>query len=98
MYGTFQSTYVWRKNICFNKTKTSTIKNVPWISADVQAHIDPPPTPPIKVDLDKLRTTNALRVDIWRNPSQATSETYKINMSTFDDGQYRRIPRVTEKL
>ena len=28
-----------------------------------------------------------IKVKVWRNPSQAALETYKINISTFNDGQ-----------
>ena len=63
------------------------MNNGPWISVDVQACIDPPPTPIIKMELEELKPTNITKGDIWRNPSQSTLETYKMNMSTFDDGQ-----------
>ena len=87
MYITFQSHYVWRKQLHINKTKTSTTKNGPWVSADVQACIEPPPTPIIKMELEELKPTHITKGDIWRNPSQSTSETCKMSMSNFDDSQ-----------
>ena len=67
--------------------KTSTTKNVPWVTTYVQSRIYPPPTPLIKVELYELHTTHIINVKMRRNTSQAISETYNINMSTFDDGQ-----------
>ena len=36
---------------------------------------------------EELYATHIIKIKIWKNPSQAASETYKINISTFDDGQ-----------
>ena len=59
----------------------------PWISADVQACVEPHPIAITKVELEELHATHIIEVGIWRQPSQDMSETCKINMSTFDDGQ-----------
>ena len=63
------------------------MKNGPWLSADVQARIEPPYIPTIKVELEELHATHIINVNIQINPSQATLETYKMNMSTFNNGQ-----------
>ena len=63
------------------------MKNGPWISAYVQACIETHKTPLIKAELEELHATHIIKVNIRRNPSQATSETYNMNISTFDDGQ-----------
>ena len=86
-YGNLKIHYVWCKNIHINKTKTSIMKNAPCLSADLQACTETPPIYLNKVELYELHATHIINVEIWRNPSEATSETYKINMSTFDDGQ-----------
>ena len=55
-YSTLQSHYVWCKHILINntnKTKTLTMKTSgPWLSADIQAWIEPPQIPLIKAELD----------------------------------------------
>ena len=78
---------MWRKQLRLNKTKALTTKTVPWISTDLKNQIEPPSIPLIKVDLEEQIATNITKVDIWRNPSQDTSETYKFIMSIFDNNQ-----------
>ena len=56
------------------------MNNVPWISADVQARIEPPSISLIRVELEELHATHIIKADIWRNHSQATPEKYKMNM------------------
>ena len=53
MYGTLQNNYLWRKQLRTNKTKTSTMKNGPRISADAQDRIEPPTIPLIKSELEE---------------------------------------------
>ena len=67
------------------------MKNGQWISADVQVRIEPPPISPIKVELEELYAVHNIKVKFWRNPSQTASETYKINISTFNDGQLEKF-------
>ena len=55
-------------------------------SYDMQARIEPPPIPLIKVVVDGDCTTHIIKVKIWRNPSSASSKTYNANMNTFNDG------------
>ena len=86
-YSTIQSHYMWRKQISINKTNTSTMKNLPWLSADVQARIEPSQISLIKAGLEGLQATNIIKFNILRHPSQSTSETYKIYMYTLNDGQ-----------
>ena len=49
--------------------------------------IEPPPITLIKLESEELHATHIIKVRVWRNPSQSASETYKINISTFNDGQ-----------
>ena len=77
--------------------KTSTTKNVPWVTTYVQSRIYPPPTPLIKVELYELHTTHIINVKMRRNTSQAISETYNINMSTFNDGQPEKFLTLVKK-
>ena len=79
---------MWRKHLCLNKTKTPTTKTSGlWLSADIQAQIDPPPTPLIKAELEEQKATNIIKVEIQRNPSQAAPENYKVNTPTLNNGQ-----------
>ena len=41
---------------------TSAMKNVLWLSADVQARIETTPTPLVKVDLEELHATQITKV------------------------------------
>ena len=59
----------------------------PWLSSDVQSRIEPPLITLIEVDLEEHKTTNTTRDGIQRKPLQATLETYKVNISTFDNVQ-----------
>ena len=45
------------------------MKNGPWISAHVQAHIEPPSIPLIKMGLEEERETYNIKVKMWRNPT-----------------------------
>ena len=58
------------------------MKNVGWLSSDMQACIDPPPILLIKLGVDYDRTTHIIKIRI--NPSSVASETYNVNMNTFD--------------
>ena len=64
-----------------------TTKHGQWLNADVQAHIDPTSILHIKLELEDECTIYIIKVDMWRNPTSAMSETYNIHMSTFDDVQ-----------
>ena len=63
------------------------MKNGTWLSTDVQSQIEPPPIPLIKSELEEQKATKFIKVNIRRTPSQDMSETYKVNIFTFDDGQ-----------
>ena len=59
----------------------------PCLSFEIQAQIEPSLMPLIKPKLVEQKETNIIRVKIRRNPSQAASETYKVNISNFKDNQ-----------
>ena len=46
-----------------------TTKNVGWPSSDMQACIEPPPIPMIKLELDIDITTHTIKVNMQRNQS-----------------------------
>ena len=58
-----------------------------WISAEVQAHIDPPPIPIIKKDPPEFNEYDIINIKMRQNPSDAASEMYKLNIVTFENGQ-----------
>lgn len=60
--------------------------NGQWLSADVQAYIEPPESPLIKVEPEEIRKKH-YQVRILEKPLTTASETCKINKSTFDYGQ-----------
>ena len=86
MFGTLQSLHVMQESPS-KQNNTSAMKNGPWISADVQACIEPPTIPLIKKEWEELHATDIIKVKIRRNPSQAKSETYNMNTYTFDNVQ-----------
>ena len=63
------------------------MKNVGWLSSDMQASIELPPIPIFKLEVYDDCTTYIIKVNVRRNPSSAASKTYNVNMNTFDDGQ-----------
>ena len=63
------------------------MKNVGWLSSDMQARIDTPTILLMKLGVDDVCTTHIIKVKIRINPSSAASETYKVNMDTFNDCQ-----------
>ena len=63
------------------------MNNVRWFSSDMQARIEPPPIPLIKLEVDDDRTAHIIKFNMRRNPSSAASEIYNVNMNMFDDGQ-----------
>ena len=73
------------------------MKNGLWLSADVKAHIEPTPIPLTKVELEELHSNQIIRVKMRRNPSQDTSETYNMNMFTFNDGQPEELLALLRK-
>ena len=85
-YGTLQSHYVWRNNSIY-RPRHQTMNNGPWISSDVQARIEPPPIPLVKLELEDEHATHIIKVKIQTNQSQAASDMYNININTFNDVQ-----------
>ena len=63
------------------------MNNGQYLSADVQARIEPPPIPLINFEFKDERSIHIIKVRMRRNPTSAVSCTFNINMSTFDDGQ-----------
>ena len=61
------------------------MKNVGWLSPDMQARINPPPIPIMKLEVDDDRTTHIMKVKIGGNTPSVSSETYNVNMNMFDD-------------
>ena len=74
--------------------------SAPQLSVETQDRIDPPPTPLVKAESEEYKATNTIKVKIQINPSQATSETYKlicIPLTTANQKNYSRYLE-TEKL
>ena len=74
-----------------------TMKNVGCISADMQARIEPPHIPFIKLEVGYYFTTQIIKVKMRRNLSLAASEIYNINMNTFYDGQLEEFLSLLRK-
>ena len=87
MYGTLKSQYVCHNNPSIDPDNT-TLRNVGIrINAEIQARIEPPPTPLIKLEVDDDCTTHIIKVNMRRNQLSAASVKYNVNMNTFNDGQ-----------
>ena len=54
-------------------TTTNITQKENWISADVQARIEPPPITLIKAELEEERVSNIIKVKMQRNPEMYTS-------------------------
>ena len=63
------------------------MKNGPWICAGVQARIEPPCIPLVKLEVEDECDTHCIKVNMRRNTSSEGPKTYNINMNTFDYGQ-----------
>ena len=61
--------------------------NPNWLSADVQARIEPPSFPLIKAELEEEKLSDIIKIKIHREPASSTSETYKLKISTFEKGK-----------
>ena len=61
--------------------------NTNCISADVQADIEPPPIPLIKVELEEEKASDIIRINMRWNPKLSASEMYKLKISTFKNGK-----------
>ena len=55
--------------------------------SDMHAHIEPLSFPLINVELEEELASHTIKVNMGRKPTSATSETYNINMSSFEYGQ-----------
>ena len=58
-----------------------------WLSAEVQARIEPPPIPLVKKEPDKVNEYDIINIKMRQNPSDADSEKYELKIVTFDHGQ-----------
>ena len=58
-----------------------------WISADVQARIETPKTPLNKEDIVEEKSRKITKAKMHKNPASDTSETYKLKMAKFKNGQ-----------
>ena len=63
------------------------MKNGQWLGPYLKSCIETHLIPLIKVEPEELHATHIIKVKFQIHPSQATLETYKINISTFNDGQ-----------
>ena len=55
-----------------------------WLSAEVQARIEPPPILLINKDPPEANEYEILKINMRQNSSDAALETYKLNIFTFD--------------
>ena len=58
-----------------------------WISAEAQAHIENPPIPIIKNEVDDVSECEIIKNKIHQNLSDSNSETYKLNIEMFEHEQ-----------
>ena len=63
------------------------MKNVGWLSTDIQARIETPPIPIINLEVDDDCTTQIIKIKMQRNPSSVASKMYNANMNTVDNGR-----------
>ena len=61
--------------------------NSKWIYADVQARIEPPPTPLIKATNVNTEETDIINIKMHQDPASATSDTYELKVQTFENGK-----------
>ena len=58
-----------------------------WISGAVQIHVDPNPTPTIKINLDTNPDKCHVKIKFLRNPTLEKSEIYELKIIIFDNGE-----------
>ena len=58
-----------------------------WLSAEVQARIEPPPILLINKDPPEANEYEILKINMRQNSSDAALETYELNIVTFEHGQ-----------
>ena len=59
----------------------------PWLSAEFQARIEPPPIPLTKKQPGGVKYYDIIKIKIRRNPANAASERYELKIITFEHGQ-----------
>ena len=64
------------------------MKNYPvWLSAEVQACIEPPTILLIKKEPPEANKYAIIKINMHQNPLDAASETYTLKIVTFEHGQ-----------
>ena len=58
-----------------------------WLSAEVQARVEPLIINLIKKQTDDVSECYIIKIKMRWNPSDADSETYELNIATFENGQ-----------
>ena len=58
-----------------------------WLSAEVQARIEPPPIPLVKKEPDKVNEYDIININMRKKTSNTDSETYKLKTVNFEHGQ-----------
>ena len=54
-----------------------------WLSAELQARIEPPLITMIKKETEGVITCDIINIKMRRNPSDVDSETYELKITTF---------------
>ena len=63
------------------------LRNNKWLNTDVQARIDPPKTPLLKVTTGKTEETHIIKNKMHQNPVSATYETHNLKVQKFENGE-----------
>ena len=66
---------------------TMKLRNPNWLSADVQAHIEPPPIPLNRAAADTVKECDIIKIKMRRDPASATSDMYKLKIEMFENGK-----------
>ena len=68
-----------------------------WLSADVQAHIYPPPILLIKSVTEEVNKCDIIKINMRQNPESADSDTYKLNIAMFDNRKQEEFLGIMKK-
>ena len=58
-----------------------------WRSGTVQIHVDPPPTPLIKIKLDLKTEEYYVKIKLCRNPTSEKLDTCELKMALCENGE-----------
>ena len=61
--------------------------NTKWLHADVQERIETLTVPLIRVEIEKVEECNIIKINMRQDPALATSKTYELKFSTFENGK-----------